>query len=158
MELHGPYTAGFVLHCCQGGAASGHDAEAAGQFKRLVAMRHPYVQGRGQVFEQPRLPADRDLRMSILAPGTGTDLAAELVCDEVQSIADAEHRKTQGKNAVVGGWSVVIVDGGRPSAQNDAGGSVARDFVERGAARQDDGENFQFADAARNELGILRAE
>src|SRR5260221_5492905 len=158
MELHGPYAAGFVLHRGQSGAAPGNDAEAAGQFKGLVAMGHPNVQGRRQIFEQPRLPADRDFRVSILAPGAGTDLAAELVGDEVQSVADAEHRKTQGEDAVVGGRSVVVIDRRRPSTQNDARRTIALDFVKRGAAGQDDGENFQFADAAGNELRVLRAE
>ena len=90
--------------------------------------------------------------------GPGTDFASELVRDEVQAVADAEHRQAKRKHAVVGGRSVMIVNGRRSPAQNDAGRPVALDFTQRSGTGQDNGKYFKFADAARNELRVLRAE
>ena len=52
----------------------------------------------------------------------------------------------------------MVVNGRRTSAQDDAGRSIALDFVEWGRTGQDDGKYFKFADAARNELRVLRTE
>jgi hypothetical protein len=52
----------------------------------------------------------------------------------------------------------MIVNGRRPSAQNNARRPVALDFIQWGRAGQDNGKYFKFADAARNKLRVLRTE
>jgi hypothetical protein len=52
----------------------------------------------------------------------------------------------------------VIVNGRRPSAQDNAGRPVALNFIQRRGTRQDNGKNFEFTDAARNKLRVLRAK
>ena len=96
--------------------------------------------------------------MAVLALGAGTDFASELVRDEVQAVADAEHRQAECEHAIIGWRSVMIVNGRGSPAQNNAGRPVALDFTQRGGAGQDDRKYFKFADAARNELRVLRAE
>jgi hypothetical protein len=96
--------------------------------------------------------------MAVLALGSGTHFAAKLVRDEVQTVANAEHGQPQRKNAIVGGRSVMIVDGRWASAQNDAGRAVALNLIQWGGTGEDNGKYFEFADAARNELRVLRAE
>ena len=56
------------------------------------------------------------------------------------------------------GGRVGFVDGRRAAGEDDAAGDVALDFFQRGGAREDDGEDVLFADAARDELRVLRAE
>src|SRR5579864_1816280 len=121
-------------------------------------MRHPDVERRRQAFKQPRLAFDVDFRVAIFTLRAGTNFATELVRDEVQTIADAEHGESKGKHAIVGRRRVVIVNGGRASAQNDADRPVAFDLIEWSSTRQDDGKYFEFADAARNKLRVLRAK
>ena len=52
----------------------------------------------------------------------------------------------------------MIVNGRRTSAQDNAGRPVALDFTQRSGTGQDNGKDFQFADAARNKLRVLRAK
>ena len=53
---------------------------------------------------------------------------------------------------------IFLVDAGRAAGEDDAGGGVALDFFELGGAGENDGEDVLFADTARDELGVLRAE
>ena len=62
------------------------------------------------------------------------------------------------QHLLVGRRRVGVIDGRRAARQHDAGRMVAFDFVERGRAGQHDGEDVLFADAARDELRILRAK
>ena len=62
------------------------------------------------------------------------------------------------RRTLIGGRSIGIVNGRGPSAQDDSGRTVAPDFIHGGVAGQDGGKDFQFADAARNQLRILRTE
>jgi len=76
----------------------------------------------------------------------------------MQAVADAEHGQTEGENAIIGGRRVLIVNGRRTSAQDNAGRPIALDFIQRRGTRQDNGKDFKFADAARNKLRVLRAK
>jgi hypothetical protein len=58
----------------------------------------------------------------------------------------------------VGGRRVGVVDRRRAAGEDDAERLVGLNFVERRRAGQHDGEDVLLADAARDELRILRAE
>ena len=99
-----------------------------------------------------------DLGVAVLALVGGAHLAAQLVHHELQAVADAQHRQSEMQDALVGRRRIGVIHGRRPARQHNARGRVALDFVERGGAGQDDGEDVLFADAARDELRILRAK
>ena len=99
-----------------------------------------------------------DLGVAVLAFVGRADFAAQLVHHELQAVADAEHRQAEMQHAVVGGRRVGVVDRGRAAGQDDARGRVALDFVQRSGAGKHDGEDVLFADAAGDELRVLRAE
>ena len=99
-----------------------------------------------------------DLSVSVLALVGGAHFAAQLVHHELQAVADAEHRQSEMQDAVVGRRRVGVIDRRWPARQYDARRMIALDLVQRSVARQDDGEDVEFADAARDELRILGAE
>src|SRR5690242_18630352 len=96
--------------------------------------------------------------MAIFALWPRTHLPAQLVGDEVQAITDTEHRQPKREDTVIGGGSVVIVNGRRASAQDDAGRPIALDLIQWSCTGQDNGKYFKFADASRNKLSVLRTE
>src|ERR1700761_2105082 len=96
--------------------------------------------------------------MTVFALWPGNHLAAHLMRNEVQAVADAKYRQAKRKHAVVCRRRVLVIHRRRASAQDNAGGLVTFYFIQRGRAGQDNGKNFQFTDAARNELRVLRTE
>ena len=64
----------------------------AGSSSGLVAVAHPDLQGGGQAGEQRRGGVfDGDFGVAVLALGRRAHLAAQVMDDEVQAVADAEH-------------------------------------------------------------------
>src|SRR5205085_2698150 len=96
--------------------------------------------------------------MAVLAFRGGTDFPAQLVRDELQSIADAQHWRSHGEHTRVSGRRVMVINRTRATAQNNAGWPIAFDFFQRSGTGQDSGKDFQFTDAARNQLCVLRTE
>src|SRR5712671_6783164 len=96
--------------------------------------------------------------MTVLALVRRANLAAERVHHELQSIADTENGHAQLEDARVRGRGIFVVDRPRRSREHDTHWGVALDFIEGSRARQHDGENVLFADAACDELRILRAK
>src|SRR5689334_8919378 len=90
--------------------------------------------------------------------GSCNHLATQFVGNKVETVTDAKHGQPKREHAFIGWWSILIVDGRRSPARNDASRPIAFYFFKRGRARQDNGKYFKFADAARNELCILRTE
>ncbi len=140
-----------------GGAAD--QLEAGRKLHGLVAVRHPDCQWPLQTFEQRGIAAEQfHLRVAVLALVGGAHFAAQLVHHELQAVADAQHRQSEVQDALVRWRRIGVVDGRRPAGQHDAGRMIAFDFVEGRVAGKDDGEDVLFADAARDELRILRAK
>ena len=88
----------------------------------------------------------------------GADSAAEMVDDELQSVADAEDWEAEREDCGVGGRRVGVVDRAGAAGEDDADRVVRVDLVDRRGAGKDDGEDVVFADAAGDELGVLRPE
>ena len=125
----------------------------------FVAVRHPDRQRAFETFEQRRVGMQQvDLGVAVLALVAGHDFAAQLVRHELQAVADAEHRQAEMQHALVGGRRIGVIDRAWASGEDDAGGIVLLNFFQRSGAGQDDGEDVLFADAARDELRVLRAE
>ena len=96
--------------------------------------------------------------MAVLAFVGSAHFAAERVHHQLQAIANAEHGQAQAEHARVGERGVAVVDGAGAPGENDSDRRKAADFVESGGAWEHYRENILFADAARNELRILRSE
>ena len=96
--------------------------------------------------------------MTVFALWSGNNIAPKLLRNEVQSITDAQHGESLGQHALIGRRSVSIIHRRRATAKNDPGRVIAFDLVKRSGAGQNNGKDFQFTDAARDELRILRAE
>src|SRR6266478_5742772 len=78
--------------------------------------------------------------------------------EPLHSVADAEHGDAEGKHGRVAFGSLGVVDGAGSAGEHDAAWLELADFVERGGARENGGEDLLFADAAGNELRVLAAE
>src|SRR5215469_10715638 len=147
-----------VLNARDGVVRLRHQLEARRQFERFVAMRHPDGESLGETLEQNRIRDDIDFGGAVLALVGRAHLSAERVHHELQAVTDAEDRQTEIEQVPIGGWGVFVVDGPRSTRQDNADGIVALDLRELCRARQYDRKNILLADAARDELRILRAK
>jgi len=94
--LHGPDAALRVGDAGQGVGADGDAVKAGGQLERLVAVAHPYLErGRQAGEERRRAVFDADFGMTVFALGARAHFSAEVVHDEMQPIADAQHRHAE---------------------------------------------------------------
>ena len=159
MKLHRPH---FPLSVFDGGNRVGsfrRQPETRRQLFRRVAMRHPDREPLGQSVKKLRGAfLDLDFSVAVLALSRGTHLPAERIHHELQTVADTEHRNAEIEDTLVGQWSILVVHRRRPARQNNPHRRVAANFFQAGVERQHDRENFLFADAARNQLRILRPE
>ena len=96
--------------------------------------------------------------MAVFALGSRAHLAAQVMHDEVQSIADAQRRQIQLQQPGIGIRRIRVVHRRRPARKDDADGLVRLDFRKRDRARKHDGKDVQLANTPRNQLRILRAE
>ncbi len=99
-----------------------------------------------------------NLGVAVLALNGGSHFASERMHHVLQPVAYAEHGQAHAEHSRVGERRVFIVDRRRAPGQNDAHRQVAAEFFERHRAGKHDGEDMQFADPTRDELGILRAK
>ena len=159
MKLHRPHLARGIF---DGGNRVGsfrRQPETRRQFFGRVAMRHPDREQFGQSLKKLRVGfLDLDFGVAILALSGGTHFAAERVHHELQSVADAEHGDAKIEDSLVGQRRVFVVHRRRPARKNDPHRRVAANLFQAGVERQNDREDFLFADAARDQLRILRAK
>ncbi len=96
MELHRPDAALLVGDSGQRVRGDGDAAKARGQLQRLVAVAHPDLDRRRQPGKQRRRAVfNRHFGVAVLALGRRAHLAAQVMHDEVQPVADAQHRHAQ---------------------------------------------------------------
>ena len=96
--------------------------------------------------------------MAIFALRRRAHFAAHVMDDEVQPVADTEHRQTHIKQPRIGLGRVRVVDRGRAARQNNSNRLVGLDLGQGSRTGQYDGEDILFANAPRYQLRILRAE
>src|SRR5215467_7104014 len=97
----------------------------------------------------------RNLRMSVLAFGGGAHLAAQMMRNELQAIADAEHRLAEAQQRRVGTRRVGVIDRAGSTRKNDAERFVAFNFCKLCRAWEDHGKDILLANAARDQLCVL---
>ena len=94
----------------------------------------------------------------VFALGSRAHLAAQVVHDEMEAVADAQNRHVKFQHARVGDGGVIVVNRRRTTRKNNSQGMQGLDFGEGRCARQYDGEYILFANTPGNELGVLRTE
>jgi len=112
MKLNGPDAALFIS---DGGKSIGGDCcafESGGQLESFIAMAHPDLDGPGQAFKELDGGVfESHFSVTVLALGSSTHLAAEVVNDEVESITDAKSRQIELQESGVGSGGVSVVNG-----------------------------------------------
>ena len=96
--------------------------------------------------------------MAVFAAPSRSDFAAEAMGNVLQAVADSEDGGAEREHAGVGGRRVGVIDGAGAAGEDDSEGMVCLDFGEGHSARQDHAEDLGLADAAGDELGVLRSE
>ena len=86
------------------------------------------------------------------------DLAAKELREQLNTIADAEHRHAERENGFVRQRRVLGINARRPAGKNDALRLQRGDCRRRRVVAQDLRINVALADAPRNDLGVLRPE
>ena len=159
VELHGPNAPLLVGDSGQGVGGGGDAMESGGQFQRFVAVAHPHLECWRQPGKERRCGVfDGDFGMSVLALGRRAHLAAQVMHDEVETVADSQHRNVQREDLRVGCRRVQIVNRGWPAGEDDSQRLVRLNLGERHSAGQNNGKNVQFANSPRNQLRVLRTK
>ena len=151
---------GVFHHRNRAGRGVADDGETVGQFGHFVAVAHPYVERVGRVVLNAacQLTVDGfDLRVTEFALVAGLHFAAQVVRHKLHSVADAQNRNAQIKNAGIG-LVVGFVNGIGAAGKDDAFGVEGFDFVQRHIEGMQLAVNVGFAHAAGDELGHLRTE
>ncbi len=136
----------------------GSQHEPHGQGLCLVAMAHPDIELFGKAAKERRLRDHFHLRMTVFARRSRLNPPAQVMHDEVQPVADAEHGNVHRKQRRVGGGRVRIVDRAGPAGEDQSQRLECANLLDRRGAGQHHGEDVELADAARDQLGVLRAE
>ena len=76
----------------------------------------------------------------------------------LQAVADPQNRQAEIENRFFSNGRVFVIHRRRAARQNDADGRVTPNFIQRSVAGKNHRKDVLFADAAGDELGILRAE
>ena len=135
----------------------GDRLEAARQFRELVAVRIPDLELRRQSAEErARRILDLQHALAVFAFLAFLDLAAEELREQLHAEANAEHRHAEAENGLVRQRRVLGINRRRPAGKNDAAGLERGDFGGGRVVAQDGGIDVALADAARDDLGVLR--
>ncbi len=128
-----------------------------------VAVAHPGGLFRRLAVEEGALAVGRSARDAhggravLAAPGLG-DLAAEGGGHDLEAVADAEHRHAELEDALVELRCAVVVDARRASGEHDARRVLGGHLGRRHCVRHDLGVDVRLANAAGDQLCVLRAE
>ena len=160
MKLHGPHLRVGDSRWRQPRSEILRSSESLRAVLRFVAVRHPDCKILGQSLKQPRSQSSIvNFGVTVFALVGRAHFSAERVHHELQPVADAEHGQRRGRRRAGSATrSVFVIDRRRAAGENDSNRRVASNFFERGVAGKDDGEDVLFADAARDQLRILRPE
>src|ERR1700722_1113041 len=95
-------------------------------------MAHPHLNLGRKSGKKRRLGIfNRDLGMAILTIVGGAHLAAQMMHDEMQSVADAKNRKPQRENSWIGIRSIRVIHRTGPAGKNDPDRGVSLNFGNR---------------------------
>ena len=159
VELHGPDFSCIVFQ--HGGGRIGRargDTKTRRSNRHGVEVAHPHVESRLGARQESRVAVAREHRATVFSLVTARHLAAELVGDQLASVADAEHRNPEFVDARVESRRAVDVHALGPARQDERRRATPSHFVGRHRVRHDLGIHIRLAHASRDELCVLRAE
>ncbi len=167
--MRGMHDLGVELHPCHasGGVLERGDRCARGRREHLetvgctfhaVAVGHPHVQRIRKATEQDTRLADVQGSPAVFAPPGSSDRAPETLGHDLESVADAEHRKPELQDLGIEIGGAGRVDARRSPAQDDGRRGPLGYFGCRDGVRDDLGVHARLAHPAGDELGVLGAE
>ena len=136
----------------------GGDGEALGRALDGVAVAHPHDLVVGGAAEQAGVTGDRSLGVPVLAGARATDGATKGVSHGLEAVADAQHGHAGLEDRGIDGGRTLLVHGGRAAGQDDGGGLLGEHVRHAHGVGDDLGVDVGLTHAARDQLGILRAE
>ena len=96
--------------------------------------------------------------VAVLADGGRLHLAAQFMCHELRSVADAQHRDPQPEQGFVASRRIVCIDAVGPSCQDDSLRVHGQDLSRRLCIGMDLAINVAFSDSSRDQLLVLSAK
>ncbi len=160
MELGRVELAVVVLHRSDAGRGGtrGH-RESRRRRADGVAVAHPDLRGLGQPVEQrARRLGDRELGKAVLADVGLGDLPAEVQRHLLDAVAEAQDRDAELEHGRVHVRRALGVHARGTSGEDERRGCTARDLLGGDVERHDLRVDPRLADAARDELRVLRPE
>ena len=136
----------------------GGDGEALGRALDGVAVAHPHDLVVGCAAEQAGVTGHGGLGVPVLAGAGATDGAAEGVGHGLEAVADAQDGHAGLEDRGIDGGRTLLVHGGRTAGQDDGGGLLGEHVHHAHGVGDDLGVDVGLTHAARDQLGILRAE
>ena len=121
------------------------------EFQTCSVVRQIRKQGAEAVFDAERA-------FAVFALLARLDLAAEVLGQELDAVADAQHRDAELEKGAVGQRRVLRIHARRAAGQDDALGLERGDFRGGRVVAQDHRIDVALADAARDDLRVLRTE
>jgi hypothetical protein len=129
------------------------------QFRQLITVRVPHLETRRQPFEQHRrIVLNGEQPFAVFALLAAFNFPAQKVREHLQAVADAEHRHAQIEDGLVRERRVFCVNAGRPTRQNQSRWLERGNFLRGCVVAKDGGIHITLANAARDDLCVLRAE
>ena len=128
VELHGPDIPRGIGDSGDGVGGLGGEVKSGREGLGAVAVGHPGGHGGGEFGEEGIGLDQIHFGVAVFAFVGGTDSAAEVMDDVLQSVADAEDWEAEGEDRGIGGRRVSVVDRAGTPGENDADGVVRLDF------------------------------
>src|SRR6185437_5875336 len=138
------------------GASSGF--ESVGQASDMIAMAVPHFQMLGKTSKERGIFFAVERRGAVFPALRFHDVSAERSRHPLHAVTDAEHGNAEAQNFGVARRRIDIVHRTGAAGEDDAARLEALDFVERGVAGQNRGEDLLLADSPRDQLRVLTAE
>jgi hypothetical protein len=137
----------------------GDGFETFGKLREFIAMGIPDLERFRKVRKQrAKTIGDAQRPFAVFAFFAFLDFAAEEMAEELQAETHAEQGQAHVENRSVGQRRFFRIHAGRSAGENDAARSQRGDFGRGRVIAEDDGIHVALANAARDDLRVLRTE
>ena len=159
VELHAEQApVGVLDHRARGGVGGGRDRRPGPRGGDGVAVAHPHGLGLGGAGHHRGRVVHAQLGLAVLGDVGVGDLAAQRAGHQLLAVADAEDGDAELEDGRVHGRGALGVDRGRAAGEDDPGRLAGADLVGADGAGHDLAVDVGLADAAGDQLGVLRPE
>ena len=130
----------------------------ARQLGHLVAVAVPHLELARQSGEEASGARHGKFARTELAAFGGLDRTAEIARQQLHAVANTEDGQAEFVDVAVDARRALGINTGRAAGKNDALRPAAPDFLRGGVMRENLRVDTALADAARDDLGVLRPE